>query len=57
MTAEGFPGRPLHGRLRPMPFTPQTTSVKSRARRGVLHTPHGDLPTPFFVPIATRGGR
>lgn len=38
-----------------MPFTLQTTSVKSRARRGVLHTPHGDLPTPFFMPIATRG--
>jgi queuine tRNA-ribosyltransferase len=38
-----------------MPFTLQSTSAKSRARRGVLHTPHGDLPTPFFMPIATRG--
>jgi queuine tRNA-ribosyltransferase len=24
-------------------------------RRGVLHTPHGDVPTPFFMPIATKG--
>lgn len=24
-------------------------------RRGVLHTPHGDLQTPFFMPIATKG--
>lgn len=38
-----------------MPFTLQSMSAKSRARRGVLHTPHGDLPTPFFMPIATRG--
>jgi queuine tRNA-ribosyltransferase len=25
------------------------------ARRGVLKTPHGDLQTPFFMPIATKG--
>lgn len=31
------------------------TSSASRARRGVLHTPHGDLQTPFFMPIATKG--
>ncbi|MFA4954400.1 MAG: tRNA guanosine(34) transglycosylase Tgt [Patescibacteria group bacterium] len=31
------------------------TSDKSRARRGVLHTAHGNLETPFFMPIATKG--
>ncbi len=25
------------------------------ARAGVLHTPHGDVPTPFFMPVATQG--
>ena len=28
-------------------------SSKSRARVGVLHTPHGDVQTPGFVPVAT----
>lgn len=36
-------------------FKKQLTSSASRARRGVLHTPHGDLQTPFFMPIATKG--
>src|SRR4051812_48927546 len=31
------------------------TSKVSRARRGVLKTPHGDMQTPFFMPIATKG--
>ncbi len=26
----------------------------SAARAGVLHTPHGDVPTPAFVPVGTR---
>jgi queuine tRNA-ribosyltransferase len=25
------------------------------ARRGVLHTPHGDVPTPVFMPVGTAG--
>jgi queuine tRNA-ribosyltransferase len=29
-------------------------SSTPNGRRGVLSTPHGDLPTPFFMPIATR---
>lgn len=29
-------------------------SKKSRARLGVLHTPHGDIETPSFVPVATQ---
>jgi len=31
------------------------TSKFSRARRGVLQTAHGSLPTPFFMPVATQG--
>lgn len=27
----------------------------SKARRGVLKTAHGQLPTPFFMPVATQG--
>lgn len=30
-------------------------SKKSKARIGVLHTPHGDIFTPAFVPVATKG--
>jgi len=30
-------------------------NTKGKARRGVLHTNHGDIETPFFMPIATRG--
>jgi len=29
-------------------------SKRSRARLGVIHTPHGDIETPAFVPVATR---
>lgn len=36
-------------------FTLRSTSDLSRARRGMLKTPHGDLETPFFMPIATKG--
>lgn len=25
------------------------------ARAGILHTPHGDVPTPAFMPVATKG--
>ncbi len=31
------------------------TSKFSHARRGVLKTAHGNLPTPFFMPVATQG--
>ena len=30
-------------------------STDGRARAGVLHTPHGDVPTPAFLPVATQG--
>ena len=28
---------------------------QSNARRGVLHTPHGDVPTPVFMPVGSAG--
>jgi queuine tRNA-ribosyltransferase len=36
-------------------YTLQQQSKKSQARRGVLKTRHGDIQTPFFMPIATKG--
>lgn len=36
-------------------FTILKTSTKSRARLGLLETPHGTIETPAFVPVATRG--
>ena len=27
---------------------------KTGARRGVLHTPHGDIQTPVFMPVGTQ---
>ena len=30
-------------------------AVDDNARAGVLHTPHGDVPTPAFMPVATQG--
>ena len=27
---------------------------RSHARAGVLHTPHGDVPTPIFMPVGTK---
>lgn len=38
-----------------MAFTLEYTSAQSQARRGVVHTTHGDIPTPFFMTIATKG--
>ena len=29
--------------------------ARTNARRGVLHTPHGDVPTPVFMPVGTAG--
>jgi queuine tRNA-ribosyltransferase len=38
-----------------MAFKLLKTSKHSQARLGVLQTAHGKIPTPFFMPIATRG--
>ena len=35
-------------------FTVTSSSSVSQARRGVLSTPHGQLESPFFMPIATK---
>src|SRR5436305_1348589 len=36
-------------------FTIQTRDPASRARTGTLHLAHGEVATPAFVPLATRG--
>ena len=36
-------------------FTVRSRSPESRARTGTLHLAHGDVATPAFVPLATRG--
>ncbi len=37
-----------------MPFF-TVTDTDGDARAGALHTPHGDVPTPAFMPVATQG--
>ena len=29
------------------------TDSRTKARRGVVHTPHGDIQTPIFMPVGT----
>ncbi len=36
-------------------FELQAVDSKTGARAGVLHTPHGDVPTPVFMPVGTQG--
>lgn len=38
-----------------MKFTLQAQDTGSRARAGVLHTAHGDIQTPIFMPVGTAG--
>lgn len=38
-----------------MKFTLQTTDKNSGARAGIIHTDHGDIPTPIFMPVGTQG--
>ncbi|MBS1583442.1 MAG: tRNA guanosine(34) transglycosylase Tgt [Bacteroidetes bacterium] len=38
-----------------MDFTLLTTDPKSKARAGELHTGHGTVPTPVFMPVGTLG--
>ena len=33
----------------------QKVDQETKARAGVLHTPHGDVPTPIFMPVGTVG--
>jgi len=39
-----------------MQFNLLTTDPKSKARAGELHTDHGTVPTPIFMPVGTLGG-
>jgi queuine tRNA-ribosyltransferase len=32
----------------------QLVKARGRARAGVIHTPHGDIPTPVFAPVGTQ---
>lgn len=38
-----------------MQFILETVCAGSNARAGVLQTPHGDIPTPIFMPVGTAG--
>lgn len=38
-----------------MVFEIKARSAEGRARTGVLHTAHGDVETPVFMPVGTRG--
>ncbi|MCP5461851.1 MAG: tRNA guanosine(34) transglycosylase Tgt [bacterium] len=38
-----------------MNFTLLKTDARSKARRGVLETPHGTVQTPVFMPVGTQG--
>jgi queuine tRNA-ribosyltransferase len=35
-------------------FTFELIAQQGRARAGVFHTPHGDIPTPVFAPVGTQ---
>ena len=38
-----------------MKFTLLNTDKHSNARVGIVHTDHGDIPTPIFMPVGTQG--
>ncbi|MCU0475447.1 MAG: tRNA guanosine(34) transglycosylase Tgt [Anaerolineae bacterium] len=38
----------------PQTFTFEVLAQDGDARAGVLHTPHGDIPTPVFAPVGTQ---
>jgi len=39
---------------RPVTFELLAECPETRARAGILHTPHGDIPTPVFMPVGTQ---
>src|SRR5947199_400421 len=39
----------------PVGFDPRAIDTGSAARAGVLHTPHGEVETPAFMPVGTQG--
>ena len=34
-------------------FSFELLATRGHARAGILHTPHGDIPTPVFMPVGT----
>ena len=38
----------------PISFDLVCKDAKTHARRGILHTPHGDIQTPIFMPVGTQ---
>ena len=40
---------------KPVTFTVEKKQSGSLARAGVIHTPHGDIQTPAFVVVGTKG--
>ena len=38
----------------PFSFTFEFQACEARARAGIFHTPHGDIPTPVFAPVGTQ---
>ncbi|MFI5268530.1 MAG: tRNA-guanine transglycosylase, partial [Chloroflexota bacterium] len=41
--------------MAPFAFRVTARDGETRARAGVLHTPHGAVETPVFMPVGTRG--
>ncbi len=35
-------------------FSFEITARAGRARTGIIHTPHGDIATPAFIPVGTK---
>lgn len=44
----------LTGKRRSKLFSFDLLASDNRARAGIFHTPHGDLPTPIFAPVGTQ---
>ena len=55
MTAAAASSENLAAAPRPSPFAVQCGDPASSARAGLLHTAHGEVRTPTFMPVATQG--
>ncbi len=40
--------------IKPFDFELIKTCARTGARAGILHTPHGDIPTPIYMPVGTQ---
>ncbi len=45
---------PLQSKLPQISFEVMAECPHTRARAGILHTPHGDIETPVFMPVGTQ---